>query len=1184
MLHNPFSTPMPVRPTIQLPGPPLLPRPGSFSEQFSDARLHGYQGPSRSVTLQNASSPGGSAISKSQDGERCVVAGKESLRIIRVSETPEKSPSEHKFAVGKGGHRVDASRNFWAGSGLKIDSAMTDVAWCQKAYDTKILTSARNGELIIWDLHKSGSAKYERRIKGHMRAINKLSYSHVMPHYCSTGSSDGNLRVWDLRDLSKEFLYIHHTFPIRTMMFSPSVLEPLHAITGLDNGTICRWDLRMGQKGQLERVPLAHTGPVLSLDLCSPRGVVGGWLASAGLDRTVKVWDFTDADTNQSHSSTRKPAYVLHASFPVRRVSWRPGYETELAIASYNESGFNISSKSSSSTSAPALLSKESVEGIPGQISSSRGSANTVSSTSEGSENAANTGRNTTAKSGDLIEIWDVRRTWIAKWSVNGSNCQGGVSDMTFTDSHALWVQHPSGAFSQMDLRYCDKPIDSVPRSALTWTPTGSLTFVNDSPDRWEVPYDDIAPASKSSASSEKSGSHKKLGDAPYVRPTQTLGTVFGVTEWEDWDLFASLARDYRIEGADQTALCQMNAEVALDAGNDDAGRIWLLLHSSLTEIVMDKPPTPPISPKPPAPTIPHSTSAPAGVPTLKKSPSKYIPARSSSSGPHKPELNISPRREGDREPNELTPGSSVLAASIHSPASPMLSKSATGHENGERSASPDEYYKARRKSVNVASINRSPGRLSQPHVSGSIASRQNERSSTSRSRLRHVGEGALDDSDSSGSSVKGVSLERDQGTMKMKRSAESMASPGSLASSQAPRRAVSSPILREDDDWAEDEKEDSVSPASSDGPESDNSVASTTAARSSSHKRSTRSRSSTLASLAASAIQEGRNNNLQRTDSHSSVLTITARGGNPISHQPSAISEVAADRVSLAQSHKSRKRHSQVFSLASVHPPPSDKEPDVPDENDMRFLQWNHVAIKEAEERYRQTAWRALREILEDLADNGDIQMCAMMACIAPKELGIQPMRVLQFIDSYIDTLARLRMHSVSAYIRKYAPSSEVRQSSQVETVISTVCATCHKPIMQPVTGQAGGSGRTWTGYSYCLKCKKAVIECTICHLPVRTALFVCAVCSHGGHRNCYHRYYKKRPMVELASSTSESRGRRIPKMPSTLFGDIDENPPNADEAASSGYIPTVRVMGHPCAAGCGHFCWAASEKMFSI
>lgn len=62
---------------------------------------------------------------------------------------------------------------------------------------------------------------------------------------------------------------------------------------------------------------------------------------------------------------------------------------------------------------------------------------------------------------------------------------------MTFADSHALWVQHASGAFSQMDLRYSSRPIDDLTRTSLSWSPSGSLAFVSDNPDRWEKPYDD---------------------------------------------------------------------------------------------------------------------------------------------------------------------------------------------------------------------------------------------------------------------------------------------------------------------------------------------------------------------------------------------------------------------------------------------------------------------------------------------------------------------------------------------------------------------------------------------------------------------------------------------------------------------------------------------------------------------
>lgn len=62
----------------------------------------------------------------------------------------------------------------------------------------------------------------------------------------------------------------------------------------------------MGQRGQLDRLPVAHTGSVTSLDWCCSGGIdhqgsgamgvtgqnidIGlGWLVSGGFDRCVKV-------------------------------------------------------------------------------------------------------------------------------------------------------------------------------------------------------------------------------------------------------------------------------------------------------------------------------------------------------------------------------------------------------------------------------------------------------------------------------------------------------------------------------------------------------------------------------------------------------------------------------------------------------------------------------------------------------------------------------------------------------------------------------------------------------------------------------------------------------------------------------------------------------------------------------
>lgn len=144
---------LPAQSTSQRPQRPSI-YTNSFahlSESYTDARLHGHQGSTRTVRLPGAAASGGGAVAKSEDGGRCVVAGKDcvyfdgsicttfiqstglhtsiALRILRISDTQTSLNPDHKSAVGRGGHRIDASRNLWTGSGLKMESVSTDVAW-----------------------------------------------------------------------------------------------------------------------------------------------------------------------------------------------------------------------------------------------------------------------------------------------------------------------------------------------------------------------------------------------------------------------------------------------------------------------------------------------------------------------------------------------------------------------------------------------------------------------------------------------------------------------------------------------------------------------------------------------------------------------------------------------------------------------------------------------------------------------------------------------------------------------------------------------------------------------------------------------------------------------------------------------------------------------------------------------
>ena len=111
--------------------------------------------------------------------------------------------------------------------------------------------------------------------------------------------------------------------------------------------------------------------------------------------------------------------------------------------------------------------------------------------------------------------------------------------------------------------------------------------------------------------------------------------------------------------------------------------------------------------------------------------------------------------------------------------------------------------------------------------------------------------------------------------------------------------------------------------------------------------------------------------------------------------------------------------------------------------------------------------------------------------------------------------------------------------------------------------------------------------------HLPVKSMLFQCAVCSHGGHQACYRRFYAEMPPVplpppprspspgsplklpiRLCRSTSRSKDRDYDDTtdvmaPDDLFDTSTVTPPAPRQ-----------LMGHSCAAGCGHFCWVTNFR----
>ncbi|TFK63945.1 WD40 repeat-like protein [Pluteus cervinus] len=1155
------------------------------TEVYIDARTQGYQGPSRSVRLVRATPSGGGAIARSEDGLRCAVTGKESLKIIRAHDPSY--TQEHKFSAGPGGHRLEASRNLWEGSGLKIDCASTDVAWGYKQFDNKILTSARNGELIMWDLNKSGPTKYERRAKDHIRSINKISVSHVVENYCITGSADGYLRVWDMRSLNTSIMRIHHPTSVRTLVFSPSLWLPLQAAVGLDNGSIIRWDLRVGQRGQLDKLAVAHSASVTTLDWRgntagpptnqSSSELAGnglGWIVSGGLDRCVKIWDLTAPGSNTRISP--KPTYILHPSFPVRRVLWRPSYECEIALVSNTE----FATKSSHELTQNMIISGNlsgtltrvgssyNLESLPVRSLSAIGRqpSETFQQATTISVDPAST---PTTGAGDAVEIWDVRRGWIAKWAIPGSSVEGGVTDVAFRDAHSLWAQHSSGTFSQVDLRETVRPLDAIPRSAVSWDASGSLAFVADRAVRWETPYDD-SPLEQTVNAEDRKGKTKALGDSPYKPETQSVGTFVGHAFIDNLESFVKLARGYVLKGPDRSSVCLSNAQVAFNAGREDLAQMWLLMAASLTECMPTVEPTA-VHIEPPEPSLslpvaPSNYVFPVSQPeqntTLLQRTSPNIPQGDT---PHR----LPQKGSTASTPRGLTPTSSTASSPRILPGNlpPVLPRRTS--------------LFGRRESVDSSMTRMSSSLYRRPSLSsaGVHGSSPNSKNNPS---LRHVGEGVLDDSDSSGEGedTKEV-LEEDSSeddlplvplvTSPRVHVLKSVGAPSPLS------QVVKQQGWAEDDDGEENNDDDEVSPSpgSTDTESSGDDLypkrPRSMKSRRDSFRVKSRSRSSTVASLAAPKIPHL----LAHQESFSSIRTVTAgevsfrevefstsgvKSEEPTREPPSAHSRQKSQALSdLSLGFFGREQVHEEFI-----------EPHGTTERRADIV-WTE------EERVRELGWEALRTALEELADQGDVQTCAMMSIIAPTELGLGERRAIRFLESYVDILSRLKLLGPASYIRKFSNVETIQNPTTLQTTIYTACGTCRKPLLIPAGSYLPGEVFRG-GFTFCMGCKVAASVCTICRLPVKGLLFECPVCTHGGHQACYRDYYGRRPMVNLPRRGYSTLQLQEDELSSPRSGDDETSTVSSSigtiDPPTSVSVHQKTLVGHPCAAGCGHYC----------
>ncbi|KAH8927803.1 WD40 repeat-like protein [Atractiella rhizophila] len=370
-----------------------------------------------------------------------------------------------------------------------------------------------NGAIVVWQLQPSGVVLYQVKFE-HTKAINKVVFGGEQGHWLISGSQDGYLKLWDIREGRPSRMILNSlSDPVRDLALSP-VPGEVYAIASVhDSGSLVRWDLR---KPGMNYSSIAHLGSGLCVDWThgydeETKSWVD-WVASGGQDRKIKIWNATLFDRP-------KPLQTLKTTHPVRRLSFRPSHVRE--IASIGISSIFTETSSSLSFQSP------------------------------------------------IVDVWDISNSSIPKYSLYSSaGSSSQASALLWADQDTIWTTSRSeSCLVQHDLinegTYCADEVQRV---------TAAL---NANGDEYVFAKAEVVDEErgKKATKEEPSTASKVTGRRPkfFVDVPEQIGCAVTNLDGER-EVFNSLAKNYSFDGTFSFIdTCTRNLEVAKMAGRMEA-------------------------------------------------------------------------------------------------------------------------------------------------------------------------------------------------------------------------------------------------------------------------------------------------------------------------------------------------------------------------------------------------------------------------------------------------------------------------------------------------------------------------------------------------------------------------------------------------------------------------------------
>ena len=235
------------------------------------------------------------ALDLCKDGSKVAVAGRSVFKIFSIE---DEFVERDNLRPGK--------------NNINLTFSCNDVVW-SPVDDQVIATAATNGAVVVWNLNKSGRGKQELVFSDHRRTVNKINF-HPTDQWLISGSQDGTMKLFDMRVEKSGQTFHSMTESVRDVQFNPHSYHQFCAVS--ENGKVQLWDTRR-PGDRCEKQWPAHNNHVFA---CDWHPELRNVLATAGRDKTIKVWDTVSRKGDKMHGLD----HTVHTIGPVGRVKWRP--------------------------------------------------------------------------------------------------------------------------------------------------------------------------------------------------------------------------------------------------------------------------------------------------------------------------------------------------------------------------------------------------------------------------------------------------------------------------------------------------------------------------------------------------------------------------------------------------------------------------------------------------------------------------------------------------------------------------------------------------------------------------------------------------------------------------------------------------------------------------------------------